>query len=86
MASSEEFEVQLSAEERELLERAREQRRSLGAPQALRQRLLQRALEDGAAERLLAGATPVADGLGSPVVAASALEVVPRWTWRSTVR
>lgn len=84
MASSKEFEVQLSAEERELLQRAREQRRSRLAPDALRQRLLQRALEEGAASassQALAG-----PGLGSSVVAATELVVVPQWTWRSTVQ
>lgn len=94
MASTEgEFEVQLSAEERELLLRAREQRRAEGVPEALRQRLLQRALEDVAgAERGLAGSAAGASsllpgaGLDGPAVAATELVVVPQWTWRSTVQ
>ncbi|MEY2933001.1 MAG: hypothetical protein RL033_3750 [Pseudomonadota bacterium] len=47
MASSDpELEVQLSAQALEVLKRAREQRREERAPDALRQRLLLRALED----------------------------------------
>lgn len=91
MASSDEFEVQLSSEERELLQRAREQRRVEVAPSALRQRLLQRALEDSTSrDSLLPGAglggAERGPGQQGPVVAATELVVVPQWTWRSTVQ
>jgi hypothetical protein len=88
MTSSEEFEVQLSARELELLERAREQRRAQVVPEGLRRRLLARAVEEtGGVERPLAASgqesSPAGDG---PAVAASELVVVPQWTWRSTVQ
>lgn len=87
MASSEDFDVELSAQERELLQRAREQRRAQGVPDGLRQRLLQRALEDAGPERaVLSGAAPRGMGPDSPVVAATELVVVPQWSWRATLQ
>lgn len=95
MASSEqEFEVQLSAEEQELLRRARDQRRAESVPDALRQRLLRHALEDGSVS---GGARqgPTSEGgergAGVPArhdaaVPATELVVVPQWTWRSTAQ
>ena len=84
MASAEEREVQLSAVERELLQRAREQRDAEVVPDALRRRMLQRALEDEAGgER---GLTGTVAGAGSAAVAATELVVVPAWSWRSTVQ
>lgn len=83
MARADDFEVQLSAPERELLQRAREQRRLQAVPDEVRLRLLRRALEDAGAA---SSASAAGSGASGPAVAATDLVVVPQWTWRSAAQ